>query len=466
MKRTEPAENEKTYRLLPSLMTATLGEEAYFYDGMARITPLVSIPTRKVPWRAYSVVKRLKAANPAHLPWSLEKIKGLFRDPKDVSAVDVLLRRGYLEEFQPDSAVSESENVQNSERSSQTSESLQETYAALLTEFEKTEAKHFFNAPRLFNVPEELPDKHVDVGFVGVPFSTVAESAGTIHSPLHFRTLSQQCGCWFDIYQKGGFSEIGMNDTLPSLLSQGVMLKDYGDLGSGTRTVEELFVEIRHFIDDTVIPTQIRPLFAGGDHAITFPIVDAFLKHYPDMCLIHLDAHSDLFYSSQILFNHAAPLSNLLLYSDLSSIYSFGLRKEYKHHMGNFVQFRQDRRITERLHLFSIGTFKQLISNRHSFEKILSRIDSRTPCYLSIDLDVLSANEIANQVSTPCGVGLDWWELYEALSILFSCLNIVGCDVVEFNLTKKNQPDDPQKLPSLLLLLIDRLARYSSKGSH
>ncbi len=79
----------------------------------------------------------------------------------------------------------------------------------------------------------------------------------------------------------------------------------------------------------------------GGDHAITFPIVNAFLQHYPSLVLLHLDAHNDVFYTEKIEFSHASPILGLLIQSNLSSVYSFGLRTNADPRVGPFEQFRE-----------------------------------------------------------------------------------------------------------------------------
>ncbi len=449
----------KRYRLLPSLRAGQLADSCYLYDEAARTAPIVYVPTQKVPRRAHDVVRKLRQANPANEPWTLEAIRAVFDDPQDVSAIDVLLRRGYLEEHSPASAKARLEAELAATTPEGSPASLQETYAPMIREFQATESKHFFDRPRLFGVPADIEDRAAEVSFVGVPCSTVGESMGTLGTPGYLRAMSQRCGLWFDIYKDGVFTELGMDDTLPAVLCKEVMLKDHGDLGSEARTVADMFSEIRGFVRETILPNGIRPIFVGGDHAITFPIVDAFLADHPDLCLLHFDAHSDLFYCDQIVFHHAAPVSNLVVYSGLSQVYSFGLRNEFKSSMEGFSRLVGDERVRDRLHLYSIAALKRLLQDPARLEGLFDRIGGETPCYLSIDLDVLSADGIAGQLSTPCGAGLEWWELFEALTRVFLRLNVVACDVVEFNLARRTRSDDPERLPFLLMLLIDGLAR-------
>ena len=276
------------YRLLPTLDVASLGESFFLFDRAAKTAPVVCVPTQKIPRRAHDVVRRLKQLNPTGAPWTLDEMAEAFSDPRDRSALEVMGRSGYLEPYRaPDMSDDLAQTPAPPSPSGETP-SLAESYRELRQTFDLMEAKHFFNRPSLFNVPSQIADADVDVGFAGLPFASMADSVGTVEAPDGLRVLSRTQDFWFDVYRRGAVSDVGLDGGLPSILGKGVMLKDYGDIGSGSRTVGDLFEGTRAFVDDVVIPNGIRPLFSGGDHAVTFPIVNALLRHYPDLCLIQL----------------------------------------------------------------------------------------------------------------------------------------------------------------------------------
>jgi agmatinase len=191
---------------------------------------------------------------------------------------------------------------------------------------------------------------------------------------------------------------------------------------------------------------------------VTFPVVDGLLRHHPDLCLVHLDAHSDLYFCNRPVYNHGAAVSSLLEYSDLARVRSFGARTFFDRRVENLGRL-EGAHLAERVRLYSLAALKRMLAEPGAFEEALAEI-GEAPCYLTIDLDVLSPGALAGQVSTPAGAGLEWWELFETLLVLLHGLRVVGCDVVEFNPTRRNAPSDDANLAVLLLLLIDGLARH------
>ena len=460
-----PASGELRYRLLPGVRASRLGSRFYLYDDRASFAPVVFVPTQRVREKVYRLVRAIQEANPDREAWSLDRIRGLFEDPKDRNSVEVLIRAGYLEAEQPGGA--ESSNApgaadgdaarpappaRGSERPAD--------YQEAVRQFEEREARHFFHQASFFNLPADIDDGEVEVGLLGVPFASVPPSSGTIFGPRYLRAITQQVGFWFDIYRDGFYSELAIENEFPEILCKNIMAKDYGDLGAGIRRVGDLVLAIRTFVEERVVGGGIRPLFVGGDHAITFPIVDALIRHYPGLCLVHFDAHNDLFYSESIAYNHGSTVSNLFAYSGLESVYSFGLRTHFDSRVGNVARFTDDPTLRDRVHLYSIGALKRLVADRGRFRDLFRSIGKGRPCYISIDLDVLSPLEIAQQVSTPCGPGLEWWELFEAVRLATEELDVVGGDIVEMNPPRRQGPEGLQMNPALLmLLLMDGIAR-------
>lgn len=427
-------------RLLPSLRPARLGRCSYLYDDNTRQMPVVFVPTQRVKTPIHDVVVRLRQANPENEAWPLDRIMGLFEDEQQRKAVELLVRRGYLEP-RPDT-----------EKGAPAGDAPEPfDIPAMVREFTEREVKHFFNPPRLFNLPRDIEDDDVHVGFVGVPFASNPVSVGTSVGPGMLRAISQRVASWFDICARGVYSEVGLDGGLPELLCQGLVLQDYGDFGAGIKTIGDLFADMRGFVDQAVT-RRIPVVYAGGDHAITFPIVDAYLKHYPDLALVHLDAHNDLLYSERITFNHSAPISNLLLGSALKDVYSLGLRTETDSRVASLKRFAADPELAGRVHGSSIGSLKRILADAHRLDALLAEIGPDRPCYLTIDLDVLSASAIAGQLSTPAGSGLEWWELFELARAFTRRLNTVACDVVEFNVAERSGPDDARTKPAFLLL--------------
>lgn len=426
--------NEVFY-LLPTLRATRFGNNYYLYDHQPVGAPVVFVPTQRVSESIFEVVNAIRGTNPGNIAWPLAKFHALFEARQHRHAFDNLLRHGYL--------VAECNSM---------------SPATEIELFDQTEARHFFAPCSAFGLPNDIEDTEVDVALVGVPFASLLNTVGTMLAPNYLRVLSRQHFSWFDIWSNGVLSEVGMSCGMPRVICQGVMVKDYGDLTLNVQTVGDLFAKAHHFVDDIVLQKDIRPLFIGGDHAVTFPLVNAFIERYPKLCLIHLDAHNDLFYSEALTFDHSSVIFDLLGYSGLDQVISFGLRSDCYSNSKALARFA-DLHQAERVRLHSISSLRNLLNNPDSLNAILNSVESR-PCYLTIDLDILTPDAIGGKLSTPLASGLDWWELFELITAVFNHCQVIAADLVELNSMRGQYSAENQVKPiSLLLHLIEGLAR-------
>lgn len=136
-------------------------------------------------------------------------------------------------------------------------------------------------------------------------------------------------------------------------------------------------------------------LTIGGDHGISRPIIDAYQKKYPNMIVIHLDAHPD----------RTDP--------------------EYGHHHGTiFADFPEDK-------LYSFGLrYPNWKNSPPPSPDLLREIVGNRPYYLTVDIDVVDPS-LAPGVSTPIPGGWTSRELLDLLSNLPK--GLVGADIVECN---------------------------------
>jgi len=441
------------YALLDPIGIAEYAGLRFLYDRESDKKPIVHVPTQPISRRVHDVIAALRRANPANRPWSEAKIKAIFAETADRETVDLLIKHGYLELRDDKEATGEARKAFPPD------ERLGESYREHIEGFDRNERRHFFRPAALFNAPPLETDSLVQVGFVGVPFASINVAAGTALGPAYLRMMTQAAYHWLDLSRDGCISEAGLNGDKPGRLCRGAVLKDYGDLANPEGTVNGLFEAVAAWVDETMMPNGIRPFFVGGDHAITFPIVHALLQHFPDLRLIHLDAHNDLFYCESLYYSHAGPISNLLVYSELSGGCSFGLRT-YCDGRVNKLRLADDPRITDRMRLYSLASTKRLLAEPARFAELLKQnIPAGAPCYLTIDLDVLSAQAIGSRLSTPAGAGLEWWELLETTRIVFENLNVIGCDLTELNPANGNEAEfRSSDLTALTLHLIHGLA--------
>lgn len=449
------------YSLIASLEATKYGSKCYFFDRRGQTESLLFVPTQAVSQKLFNVVTAIRLAFPNSEPQSVETLVSLFNNLDEQKSVTTLVSAGYLE------TIPESHSGNKQQRSSTKEEaSAPEKIEAQLHYFRNVSIKHFFKRPVFFNLPGTINDNEVDVGLVGLPVSSVSLSSATTLSPNYLRQQSQKAGFWFDFYRKGIYSEVGCAGSLPRSWCQGVITKDYGDLGPTSRTVGDLFHDIDNFMTSTLAPNGIRGLFVGGDHAVSFPVVNSLLRQHPDLLLVHLDAHNDLFYTDRVEFNHAGPIHGLLLQSGLSKVLSFGLRTTADPRIDPFNALNDILDLRERVEMHSLQATRRLLAAPEDFRQYLQQQtgSAKRPVYLTIDLDVLSDSAMSGRLSTPAGHGLEFSELYELVATVMHETNVIGCDIVEFNMEGSTDREGPDRdITVLMMQLIDGLAAANKR---
>ncbi|MCL2108847.1 MAG: agmatinase [Oscillospiraceae bacterium] len=163
-----------------------------------------------------------------------------------------------------------------------------------------------------------------------------------------------------------------------------------------------------------VISDKKIPVMLGGEHLVTLGAVQAFVesKIYPDLQIIHFDAHADLRdeYMGQKL-SHACVIRRCHELLGDKKIHSFGIRS------GTREEFDWAKNHIN-LNLFSCN-FNNL------------EIPKNAPVYLTIDLDILDPS-VFPATGTPEAGG---WQFDMLRNYIFECCkayNIVGADLVEY----------------------------------
>lgn len=162
-----------------------------------------------------------------------------------------------------------------------------------------------------------------------------------------------------------------------------------------------------------VVQADKRWLGLGGEHLVTFPVIEAYVEKYPDLAVLHFDAHADLRddYLGEKL-SHATVLRRVVELVGPESLVQLGIRSGPQE---EFAWMRKH------------GT---LLEKREDLPKALARLQSR-PVFLTIDLDVLDPS-IMSGTGTPEPGGMSFSTFVEWL-MEFSGLNFVGADVVELS---------------------------------
>lgn len=195
-------------------------------------------------------------------------------------------------------------------------------------------------------------------------------------------------------------------------LSAQVNLSNVGDMQFAPATDPLTVIKDKVY---SLLSQQNRVLSLGGDHSITYPIMQAYSKIYPHLNIIQLDAHPDLYDEYQgNRFSHACPFARIKEENIGERLIQIGIRNMTSH-------------LQEQADKFGVEIFS--MSNWQDFFKLkLSR-----PTYLSVDIDVLDP-AFAPGVSHPEPGGLTTREVIKVIQQIKGA--IVGADIVEFNPTK------------------------------
>jgi len=154
-----------------------------------------------------------------------------------------------------------------------------------------------------------------------------------------------------------------------------------------------------------------RWLGIGGEHLVTFPVVQTYLKRYPDLAIVHFDAHGDLrtHYLGETL-SHATVMRLIMNNIPPERLVQIGIRSGPK---AEFDWMRQQ---------------DTLMTSVADIPKALKRLADR-PVFVTIDLDALDPS-IFSGTGTPEPGGLTYRELETWIHALGQ-VNVVGADVVE-----------------------------------
>ncbi|MBE3556652.1 MAG: agmatinase [Firmicutes bacterium] len=241
-----------------------------------------------------------------------------------------------------------------------------------------------------------LPE--AEIALYGMPMDwTVSWRPGTRFGPRAIRAASPVLET-FSPYQSAALDDW--------------RIADCGDLdlpfGNASRSLQIIEAAVGELVD-----AGKRPVGIGGEHLAAVGAVRALAARYPDLRLLHWDAHADLreTYAGEPL-SHACALRRMSEVVDPQRIYSMGVRSATD----------QEWRWAEgHLHFFPFELLRPLQAIQEEL--------SGYPVYLTFDIDVIDPG-FCPGTGTPEPGGVVPQEAFEALAALAD-LHWVGFDLVE-----------------------------------
>jgi len=200
------------------------------------------------------------------------------------------------------------------------------------------------------------------------------------------------------------------NDWTESLINLGDegVLADAGDLelppdGSARALIEAGVAAVQ---------ATHRVIALGGDHSVSFPVLQAVNSRYAKPTILHFDAHADLYDEFEgDRFSHACPFARILEEGLASRLVQVGIRTLTRHQRDQADRFGVE------------------IIDMQAWERG-QRPTVVGPVYVSLDLDVLDP-AYAPGVSHWEPGGLSTRDVIGVIQRIPS--EIIGADIVEFN---------------------------------
>jgi arginase len=188
---------------------------------------------------------------------------------------------------------------------------------------------------------------------------------------------------------------------------------DAGDLRlkNSPASVGDDFAEIERALG-ALLEKGAHPVSLGGDHSVTYPILKAFAKRYPELTIVHFDAHPDLydeFEGSRV--SHACPFARIMEERLAKRLVQIGIRTMNGHQREQAARFG-----VEVVEMRALPAYDRL------------RIHG--PVYISFDMDVLDP-AFAPGISHREPGGMTVREVVAHLHAIAG--SIVGADIVEYN---------------------------------
>lgn len=189
-------------------------------------------------------------------------------------------------------------------------------------------------------------------------------------------------------------------------------IMDSGDLelcfGSSEQALKDIQGRAEQILQDGKIP-----LLLGGEHLVTLGSVRAAVQKYPDLHIIHFDAHTDLredYLGAKL--SHACVIRRCHDILGDGRIHQFGIRS------GERAEWKFARAGHTDLHPFNLNGLEETVKALQD-----------APIYFTIDLDVLDPSCFPG-TGTPEAGGVDFMQLLEAIRTVCSG-NVVAADVNE-----------------------------------
>lgn len=195
------------------------------------------------------------------------------------------------------------------------------------------------------------------------------------------------------------------------------------------RAVEPVMGNAPHFAERLEQVTQALlaqdkfVVTLGGDHSVSIGVIRAFAKHFPQMSVLQIDAHTDLrdvYEGSQ--YSSATIMRRVLEVCPRTA--QVGMRS---------ISADEARLIEQRtlpVWLASEIAAQRRQGTRQWIEEVVQTLGEEV--YVTIDIDAFDPSLVPG-TGTPEPGGMEWYEIVDLLSAVTRRRKVIGFDVVELS---------------------------------
>lgn len=244
-----------------------------------------------------------------------------------------------------------------------------------------------------------------DAKVVVVPFgleASVSYGGGTKNGPKAIIKSSHQVELFDEEFWCEAFRKYGVATLKPFKIKENV-----------AKAIDQL-----EEITTKILAANKFPLILGGEHSITAGSIRPFIKKYPDLAILHFDAHADLRdgYGGEF-YSHAAALRRVMD-NPIKTLISCGIRN---------ISAGEIPYLEKNSHRIKIHFAKD--KRKWNAEEIVAPLAKR-PVYLTFDIDGFDSS-LMQATGTPEPGGIMWEDALDIIRAASKISNIVGADLVE-----------------------------------
>lgn len=174
-------------------------------------------------------------------------------------------------------------------------------------------------------------------------------------------------------------------------------------------------VEVIEAAAAAILGPGVRPIFLGGDHSVSWPLLRALRRQSARLSILHFDAHPDLYDEFEgSRTSHACPFARVMEEGLCDRLVQIGIRTQTRHQSEQATRFG----------VHQVPMRAGLPAMRDAVRSLEGSV------YVSFDLDVLDPAFVPG-ISHPEPGGLSTREALELIQLIPA--ELIGADVVELN---------------------------------